>query len=320
MSENIDHQNANLNVSNAANNNNDIDLRELFLVIWSGRWIIVAVTALFGVIAVAYALSQPNIYRSEALLAPVEQDQSSGLGGLQGQLGGLASLAGMNLGGGASGDTQLAIEILKSRHFASDFIQKYKILPDLMAPSVWHMNDNTMTYDANSYNLLEDKWIRDVAPPLVATPSMQEAYKVFSEIVVITTDDETGMVRVSVNHISPFVAQQWTEWLVSDINQVMKMRAISEAEESTAFLTSQIEQTRIADIREILFKLVEEQAKKIMFANVRDEYVFKTIDPALVPEQKAGPKRALICVLGAMLGGMLGLIIVLVRHFTKKDL
>lgn len=28
-----------------------------------------------------------------------------------------------------------------------------------------------------------------------------------------------------------------------------------------------------------------------MFANVRDEYVFKMIDPALVPEEKFKPKR-----------------------------
>jgi LPS O-antigen subunit length determinant protein (WzzB/FepE family) len=65
--------------------------------------------------------------------------------------------------------------------------------------------------------------------------------------------------------------------------------------------------------------LVEEQAKTIMFAEVRDEYVFKTIDPAFVPEEKAKPKRALICILGTMLGCMLAMIMVLVRHFFRKD-
>jgi LPS O-antigen subunit length determinant protein (WzzB/FepE family) len=36
-----------------------------------------------------------------------------------------------------------------------------------------------------------------------------------------------------------------------------------------------------------------------------------------VPETKAKPKRALIVVLGTMLGGILSVMIVLVRHFTK---
>ena len=55
-----------------------------------------------------------------------------------------------------------------------------------------------------------------------------------------------------------------------------------------------------------------------MFANVRDEYVFKTIDPALVPEQKFKPKRALICILGFLFGGILSVLIVLARYFLKK--
>ncbi|MBE8233540.1 MAG: LPS O-antigen length regulator, partial [Endozoicomonadaceae bacterium] len=31
------------------------------------------------------------------------------------------------------------------------------------------------------------------------------------------------------------------------------------------------------------------------------------------------PKRALICVLGTLLGGMLGVMIVLIRHFVRKE-
>ena len=53
-----------------------------------------------------------------------------------------------------------------------------------------------------------------------------------------------------------------------------------------------------------------------MLAQVRPEYVFKTIDPAVVPEEKSEPKRALICVLGTLLGGMLSVLIVLVRHYA----
>ncbi|MFV7714303.1 GNVR domain-containing protein, partial [Shewanella algae] len=76
----------------------------------------------------------------------------------------------------------------------------------------------------------------------------------------------------------------------------------------------------IADIRTILYKLIEDQAKTIMFAEVRDEYVFKTIDPAFIPEEKAKPNRALICILGTMLGGMLSVMVVLIRHFVGKKI
>ena len=77
----------------------EIDLRELFATLWRGKWIIILVTTVFAVVGVFYALSQPNIYQSSVLLAPA---QDEGGAGVSGQLGGLASLAGISLGGGGS--------------------------------------------------------------------------------------------------------------------------------------------------------------------------------------------------------------------------
>ena len=306
-----------------SHNNNiaddEIDLRELFAVIWQGKWLIIAITALFAVASVVYAINQPNIYKSEALLAPAEQEGGGGLSALAGQFGGLASLAGVNLGGGSSNKAQLAIEVLKSRQFTSDFIQKHNILPDLMAAKTWDMQTNTVVYNSEMYDAQNNKWLREVEAPFKPEPSMQEAFKVFSKIISASTDKESGMVTVSVEHVSPSVAQQWVSWLIEDINKSMKERDVLEAVKSTDFLTQQLEQTKIADIRAVLYKLVEEQTKTIMFAKVRDEYVFKTIDAALVPEEKFKPKRALICVLGVLLGGMLSVMIVLIRHYVAKD-
>ena len=66
----------------------------------------------------------------------------------------------------------------------------------------------------------------------------------------------------------------------------------------------------------IFYQLIEEQTKTIMLANVRKDYVFKTIDPAIIPEEKDKPKRALIVILGTMLGGMLSIFISLILYFT----
>lgn len=296
----------------------EIDLRILFSVIWQGKWLIIAITALFAVASVVYAINQPNIYKSEALLAPAEQEGSGGLAGLAGQFGGLASLAGVNLGGGSSNKAQLAIEVLKSRQFTSDFIQKHNILTDLMAAESWDMQTNTVIYDSEIFDAENNKWVREVKAPFKPKPSMQEAYKEFSEILSASTDKETGMVKIAVEHVSPYVAKQWVSWLIQDINQTMKERDVQEAIKSTDFLTQQLEQTKIADIRAVLYKLVEEQTKTIMFAKVRDEYVFKTIDAALVPEEKFKPSRALIVILGTLLGGILSVLCLLIKEFTKQ--
>ncbi len=300
--------------------NDEIDLRELFAVIWQGKWLIIAITAVFAIASVGLALYLPNIYKSEALLAPASEEQGGGLSALASQFGGLASLAGVNLGGkGGTDKTQLAIEVLKSRQFTSEFIQKHNILADLMAAKKWDRDTDKIIYDSELYNEQTNTWVRDVEPPFKPEPSMQEAYKVFSKIIEVNKDKESGMVTISVEHLSPTVAQQWVTWLIQDINKVMKDRDVAEAHRSTEFLNQQIALTNVADIKTVLYKLIEEQAKTIMFAEVRDEYVFKTIDPALAPEEKAKPKRALICVLGTMLGCMLGVMLVLVRYFMRKE-
>jgi LPS O-antigen subunit length determinant protein (WzzB/FepE family) len=72
-------------------------------------------------------------------------------------------------------------------------------------------------------------------------------------------------------------------------------------------------------MQNVFYQLIEEQTKSLMLAEVQDEFVFKTVDPAIVPEEKAGPKRALICVLATLLGGMLAVAIVLVRFAFRKD-
>ena len=58
----------------------EIDLRELFLVLWQGRLSIVLGTLIGAILSVGYALSLPNIYEAKALLAP--KAEGSGLSGL----------------------------------------------------------------------------------------------------------------------------------------------------------------------------------------------------------------------------------------------
>lgn len=297
----------------------ELDLRELFSVIWLGKWLIIAITAVFAIGSVAFAIMQPNTYKSEALLAPASEEQGGGLSALAGQFGGLASMAGINLGSGGGVDkTQMAIEVMKSRQFASQFIQKHNILPDLMAVDKWNISDNSIIYDAELYESDTNKWVREAKAPFKPEPSMQEAYKEFKKVVTISSTKDSGLVTISVEHYSPVIAKKWVSWLVEDINSVMKERDVTEANRSSEFLNKQIALTNVADIRSVLYKLIEEQAKTIMFAEVRDEYVFKTIDPAFVPEEKAGPKRAIICVLGTLLGAMLAVIAILIRYLFKK--
>lgn len=294
----------------------EIDLRELFAVIWRGKWIIIATTFVFAVVSVFYALSLPNIYKSEALLAPASEQKGAGLSG---QLGGLAALAGVSLGSGAGVDkTALALEVIKSRDFLGRFIENRIQLHDLMAAESWNQNSNEVHYNEEIYNPQSQQWLRDAKPPKQARPSIQEAYKAFSEKLNISMDVTTGMVKLSFEHVSPYVAQSWVRMLIADLNLEMKNRDIEESAKSIAYLQQQISQTDIADLRASLFSLVEEQTKTLMLANVRDEYALKVIDGPIVPEEKAKPARAIIVIVATFLGGFIATILVILRYYFRQ--
>ena len=55
-------------------NNDEIDLLEIIKVVWDKRINIIVITSVAALISIIYAISQPNIYYAEALLAPAGGD------------------------------------------------------------------------------------------------------------------------------------------------------------------------------------------------------------------------------------------------------
>ncbi len=292
----------------------EIDLAELWHAIWSGKLLIIAISALFAISSVIYAINQPNIYRATTLLAPAsEQGGAGGLAKMAGQFGGLASLAGINLGGGGTDKTGLALEVLKSRVFIEEFINKHQLIVPLMVAQGWDAESNKLILNDKVYDENANAWLVETAP------SQWQAYKAFIASLSITKSAETGMITLAIEHYSPEVATQWLLWLVNDINATMREQDKVEARNSIDYLSKKLQETQLADMQTVFYQLIEEQTKTIMLAEVSQEYVLKTIDPANAPEEKAKPKRALIVILGTMLGGILSVLIVLIRHFYSKN-
>jgi uncharacterized protein involved in exopolysaccharide biosynthesis len=229
-------------------------------------------------------------------------------------------LAGVSLPGGDEGSrAQLGMQLMKSRSFVGDFVERNDILPELMAVESWDAGSGDLVFDSEAYDAASKTWVRDVEPPKLSKPSMLEAHEKFMDILGVSQDKQTGYVTISIEHHSPAVAAQWVNWFVDDINAVVKAQDVDEATKSIEYLTQQIANTSLADLQAMFFELIQSQTETVMLAEVRPEYVFKTIDPAVIPEEKSKPSRALICVLGTLLGGMLGVVVVLIRYYALSD-
>lgn len=296
----------------------EIDLRELFMVLWAGKIKIVAITAVFAVASVIYALSVPNQYKATALLAPA-QSSGGGLSGALGQLGGLASLAGVSIGGGEGSEAQIAQEIMKSWNFIEAFIADNDLAVELFAAEGWRKGSNELKINDDVYDSQNKQWLLENESGVVGPPSSWNLFKTFSERLAVSEDKKSGLVSVSIEYYSPQIAKQWLDMYVSAVNAHMQQRQVDKVTNNINYLQAQIEKTSIAEMREVFYTIIEEQTKNKMVAEASPEYAFVAVSPSMVPEETSQPKRALICILGTLLGGMLSVLLVLAMHYTRKS-
>ena len=297
---------------------NEIDLSELWAVIWSGKMYIAASALICAVASVFFALHLPNQFKSEVVLAPA-QERSAGVGGLAGQYAGLAAMAGINLGSTQNSDIDQAIILIKSWPFLESFVEKYNLKPLVIAVEGWDKSTDAIIYDESQYDSAAKQWVREAVPGRPSEPTSYEVYKVVSKMISVSHDAKTNLVTVSVEHFVPEIAHNWLLLLIQELNHRFQARDIQQASQSIEYLRSKIGETSIAEMQGVFYRMIETQMKTLMLAEVSDEYLLKVVVPPKIAEQKSRPKRAVICVLSTLLGIILGVFFVLVKFFFRKN-
>jgi LPS O-antigen subunit length determinant protein (WzzB/FepE family) len=291
----------------------EIDLRELFAVLWAGKVKIVAITAIFAIGSIFYALSVPNQYKADVLLSPADSS-GGGLSGALGQLGGLASLAGVSLGGGNNSDGKVAIKIMQSWSFIEGFIDNNNLEVGLSATYGWDKATNKLLINTATYDPESEKWLSDDG-----MPSSWELYQSFLGRLSVSEDKKSGLLKVSIEYYSPLIAKQWLDLYVAAINAHMQQREMAKVTRNIEYLQLQIKKTSITEMQEVFYTIIEEQIKNKMLAEASPQFAFDSVGPSMVPELRSQPKRAVICILGTLLGGMLSVLVVLVPHYGWKS-
>ena len=307
------------NIQNDTQYDDEIDLRELFGVLWAGSRKIIAITAVFAFVSVIYALSLSDQYKATVLLAPAQSD-SSDLSGALGQLGGFASLAGVDIGGGESSESQMAQEIMKSWSFIDVFIAENNISVEVYAAEGWSRGSNELQIDDDIYDAETKTWlVENDNTGEVGQPSSWVLFEAFSERLVVSENKKSGLVSVSIEYYSPQIAKQWLDMYVAAINAHMQQRQMEKVTNNINYLQAQIENTSIAEMREVFYTIIAEQTKNKMMTEASPEYAFVAVSPSMVPEVTSQPQRRFICTLGTLLGGMLSVLLVLVMHYARKS-
>jgi len=297
----------------------EIDLRELFSVLWQEKRIVIYITTPLLILGLIYSLILPNLYKSSAILSPT--DSTSSISKSLQNYAGLAGFAGMSLPSVSQDNNAVkAIKKLNSLSFFEDKILPNIFLPDLMAFDSWNHQTNTINYDESVYNDLTNSWVRDYSYPQKKIPSAQESFEIFiTKHLTISEDKKTGFITLSVKHQSPFVAKKWIELMINEINTFYRQKDKLDSEQVVSYLTKQIVITNLSEVKQAITKIIQDETRKLALIEAKEYYVFDYIDPPAIMEKKYEPQRVLICFLSAILGSILSIIYILTKYYISRE-
>jgi uncharacterized protein involved in exopolysaccharide biosynthesis len=276
----------------------EFDLFELWDTLWRGRWVIIGITGLVAALALAYVMLAPAWYRAEVTLMPATARSTQALPGSLAGLTGLASLAGISIGGGGTAEP---LAVLGSNGFTRDFIEQHKLLPVLLA---------------DEWDAVRGRW---KAEDPAHWPDVRDAVKLFDEdIRRIQEDKRTGKVTLSIEWTDPVVAADWANALVDSLNGRMRKRALQEAETNLAYLQKELATTDVVTLQHSAGRLMEDELQKAMLARGNEEFSFRVVDRAEAPKWRAHPRRALVMALSVVGGAFLGALVVLLRNAVGR--
>lgn len=254
----------------------EIDFVVLWRVVWSYKFLIAGIVAMCTGAAIALALTATSIFRAEVAITEASETGMGSPSALTKQLGGLAGLAGIDLGG--AGNSINSEAVLKSRRLVEEFIKRHDLLPQLYAKSK-------------------------------RPPSLWRAVNDFRrDMLDIREDRRSQVLTVSIKWRDPAAAARWANDFVALTNELLRARAIQDSQRNIEYLNEQIKTTNVVELQKVMYNLIETETKTLMLAKGRTEYAFTVIDPAVTPELRISPRRTLMVIAGAALGLFFGVV------------
>lgn len=289
----------------------EIDLKELFKVVWEGKNLIILITSIVAMFSVVYALMLTNIYHSESILVARDSQNAGALSKYEG----LASLAGVGLPSSGNEGVVEIMQIIQSRKFVKHLMTFENVLPSIMAAKNYDADSQELYFDPEIYDEKTKTWIRESNNNKGIKPSYLEAHKAYSGILSISHNKTTGLVSMMTEHISPIFAKDLLTLIIKEANTLKREKDIDASNKALNYLKIELSQTPLVEIKESINQLIQTQLETQMMAKINEDYSLVIIEPPFIPEEKSGPNRAMICVVATLLGGMLSMIIVLIRHY-----
>jgi uncharacterized protein involved in exopolysaccharide biosynthesis len=320
-------------ITNNPGQDDEISLIDLFAVLWHRRKMIITITLLAAIGVVIYSIISlklppeksplPNIYTPKALMLIDDKSSKGGLSSMLGDMGGIASIAGVKVPASAS-NSKLAIFLVGTNSLLDSVVDEFNLI---------------------------DRYKIKKSPRGNSRKTLKKSLKADSDeksgvLTVSFTDIDPVFAKDVVNYCTAFLGKRFDE-LGLDKNKIEKenlelniattLQDIQELEEESRRLEQSVASfsgrlpTITRDINRITLELT---AKRQVYTQLRVQYellkinmasenpVFQILELAEAPDMKSGPGRGMLCIIVTFAAGFFAVFLAFVLNAIaniKKD-
>ena len=315
----------------------EISLIDLFAVLWQRKAMIIIITMLAASLAVIFSLLSlrmpseksfaPDVYTPKALMLIDDKSSGSSLSNMLNNLGGLASLAGINMAGSSS-NSALALYLIETNSFLDSVVDEFNLI--------------------DRYQIKINKSPRAVSRKELKKILKAEFDEISGVLSISFTDRDPVFAKKVVDYCTEYMERRFIE-LGLDKNLIEKenlefniantFQEIIKLEEESRNLEQSVVSAspfgRLPAITTDLNRInLELDAYRQIYTQLRVQYeilkvtiasetpIFQILEIAEVPDQKSGPSRGLICIIVTFAAGFLSVFLAFALNAIsniKKD-
>jgi LPS O-antigen subunit length determinant protein (WzzB/FepE family) len=324
-------------ISNQQVNEDEIDLIELLKKFYFERKFIFKTSILVALFGIIFALFQPNEFTSSTTFIP---QLSSGVKTGGGSLSGLASLAGIDIGGLESSSEfppTLYPQVVNGIPFRLDLLSsKIKFNNKVYIARDYFLEKNSFDFFGMIFNKQEQVLEPIKSDIYSITQEDENLFEELNKALSLSINDKEGFITISFTDSNKNVAAQITqiaqnllqEKIIEFKNKSSKeqldfaMKQYSEKKKSFEKLqderaifvdkniniSSSLFQNKLSriesevSISELIVQQLASQVEQAKLQVNKDTPVFTTIKPVTIPFERSAPRRSLIVIMFAFLG------------------
>jgi len=305
---------------------NDFDIVWLITYLWAKRKRIYYIIGGCLALSIIIYIVKPKVYTATAAILPVYDSEDGGLGNLKG----LASMAGINLGGSSSGGTvitpDLYSEVVTSTPALIEIMEKVPLTWSSPVDTVMTLYDHAVYDSVPSIGALILKYTIQLPFTIKQAISGEEPTVVFVEpIVRISVEGESAeqsaeLATAVMQQIQTTITEYATSSAKKNLNFLQKrydetMDEFTQARQEFFNYRdrhrdyveerSSVERQQLEDKYNLSYSLLQSlqsEVEKSRMKLLAETPVFSIVEPVVQPDKKSSPKLLLHLIGGFMIG------------------